>query len=62
MYSEDIFKQEWDRENPSIHKHFDENSARLGWIMYQQWEERQNEMDRDYQEELNQQESLRRGA
>jgi len=33
----------------------------LGWILSNHWIDLQNEMDRDYQEELNQQEALRRG-
>ena len=38
-----------------------ENAFNLGWHENDKWRDFQNDMDRDYQEELNQQSALERG-
>jgi hypothetical protein len=60
-YLEDIAEKEYEARKLGRSR-IDLIAFKLGWIAYQQWEEEQKEMSRDYQEELNQQEALREGA
>jgi hypothetical protein len=60
-YLEDIAEKEYEARKLGRSR-IDLIAFKLGWIAYQQWEEEQKEMSRDYQEELNQQQALRERA
>lgn len=60
-YLLEIAVREYDRRKNYGRSGIDLSSFMLGWVAYQQWKEEQELQDRDYMEEMDEMEALRRG-